>query len=167
MGWLFHTILYWVYDYLSLLGLKGVITPHITCYSIVCSTSCSSQHQRKHRSSVLLAICEVESLVTHGFPSQGTSDTEVMIQTEAAYDDVIKWKLFPRHWNLNSPSKRASNVGLVMWDRISSQTIEWPVIRDHMTFMCRHRNDTEGHDIKISYIFLYSILSFFGNNYSI
>ena len=45
----------------------------ITSNLTVCSTACSNKYQRKHQSSTLLSLYEVNPLVTVGFPSQSAS----------------------------------------------------------------------------------------------
>ena len=58
------------------------------------------------------------------------------------HGDVIKWKLFLRYSHHRGPVMRTF---ILLWcgsKKAVKQTVEWPVIWDHMTFMWRHRNDT-------------------------
>ena len=48
----------------------SVMMSQITGNLIVYSTLCSDYQERKHQSSLLLATCEENPPVTHGFPSQ-------------------------------------------------------------------------------------------------
>ena len=56
--------------------IMSVMASQITSVSTVCSTVCSGADQRKHQSSVLLALCERNPPVTCGFPSQRASNME-------------------------------------------------------------------------------------------
>ena len=68
----------------------SIMASQITSNSTVCSTVCSGLHQRKHQSSLLLAVSEGKPLVTGGFPSQRASNMEKVFMLGHDHAMIIK-----------------------------------------------------------------------------
>ena len=56
--------------------IMGAMASKMTSVSIAYATVCSGADQRKHQSCASLALCEGNSPVTGGFPSQRASNAE-------------------------------------------------------------------------------------------
>ena len=63
-------------------------------------------------------------------------------------NDVIKWKLFPRYWPFVWGIHRWREIYryyLIDVSLVSKQIVEWPVIRDYVTFIWRRCNEMDPH----------------------
>ena len=125
-------------------GCYGI--SQITRSSTVCSSACSGWYQRTHQRSALVILCEGNSPVTDGFPSEMVSNMERVVVTSSLVERTMIFSTIcastSTHWGLN----KMANISQTIFSNASAwkkDFVFW--LKFNWIFFPRSRSTTGCH----------------------